>query len=138
MRKLNFFKRLINKKGSNQAATLAKEKKDTALRIKPNETLQQRLGYLYEVEGILQYKQGDFEEAEVNLLRAMQNYYYTYEGIECLAIIYQKRKDTLSEVATLKKGIEMLTKENDPSQDVLIMELKNQLERARKRILRDK
>ncbi|AQS54006.1 hypothetical protein BW727_101640 [Jeotgalibaca dankookensis] len=39
MRKLNFFKRLINKKGSNQAATLAKEKKDTALRIKPNETL---------------------------------------------------------------------------------------------------
>lgn len=138
MRKLNFFKRLINKKGSNQAATLAKEKKDTALRIKPNETLQQRLGYLYEVEGILQYKQGDFEEAEVNLLRAMQNYYYTYEGIECLAIIYQKRKDTLSEVATLKKGIEMLTKENDPSQDILIMELKNQLERARKRILRDK
>ncbi|WP_062532099.1 hypothetical protein [Jeotgalibaca dankookensis] len=138
MRKSNFFKRLINKKGSNQAATLAKEKKDTALRIKPNETLQQRLGYLYEVEGILQYKQGDFEEAEVNLLRAMQNYYYTYEGIECLAIIYRKRKDTLSEVATLKKGIEMLTKENDPSQDVLIMELKNQLERARKRILRDK
>lgn len=138
MRKLNFFKRLINKKGSNQVATLAKEKKDTALRIKPNETLQQRLGYLYEVEGILQYKQGDFEEAEVNLLRAMQNYYYTYEGIECLAIIYRKRKDTLSEVATLKKGIEMLTKENDPSQDVLIMELKNQLERARKRILRDK
>lgn len=138
MRKLNFFKRLINKKGSNQAATLAKEKKDTALRIKPNETLQQRLGYLYEVEGILQYKQSDFEEAEVNLLRAMQNYYYTYEGIECLAIIYQKRKDTLSEVATLKKGIEMLTKENDPSQDILIMELKNQLERARKRILRDK
>lgn len=138
MRKLNFFKRLINKKGSNQVATLAKEKKDTALRIKPNETLQQRLGYLYEVEGILQYKQGDFEEAEVNLLRAMQNYYYTYEGIECLAIIYQKRKDTLSEVATLKKGIEMLTKENDPSQDILIMELKNQLERARKRILRDK
>lgn len=138
MRKSNFFKRLINKKGSNQVATLAKEKKDTALRIKPNETLQQRLGYLYEVEGILQYKQGDFEEAEVNLLRAMQNYYYTYEGIECLAIIYRKRKDTLSEVATLKKGIEMLTKENDPSQDVLIMELKNQLERARKRILRDK
>lgn len=100
------------------------------MRIKPNETLQERLGYLYQVEGIMKYNQGDLEEAEANLLRALQNNYFIYEGIEYLTTIYRKRRDYLSEITTLERGIKVITKEKDPNQDIIINELKKQLDKA--------
>lgn len=76
------------------------------LGLTPSDTKEERTGFVYQQNAIVDYKNKDFESAKKGFLTAVDNYnFYTPGGIEYLAKIFRKEKDYKSEIEYIEKAL---------------------------------
>ena len=105
--------------------------------IEMHESIEQRKGFVYQMNGISDYQNKNFDSAKEKLLKAMELGFYSPGGTEYLAKIYRKEKDYLSEIKILENSISNLKNENAMKQSQNnVLKLEERLAKAK--ILLDK
>lgn len=78
--------------------------------IKPYETRDEKIGFVYQTNAIADYKEKKFDDAEKGFLKALEYDFYSPGGVDYLAKIYRKRKDYEAEIELLERSIKKLSK----------------------------
>ena len=105
--------------------------------IEMHESIEQRKGFVYQMNGISDYQNKNFDSAKEKLLKAMELGFYSPGGTEYLAKIYRKEKDYLSEIKILENSISNWKNENAMKQSQNnVLKLEERLAKAK--ILLDK
>lgn len=105
-------------------------KKQLEQGIKPSETEDEYKGFLYQMNGIADYKDKDFINAKINLIKAHSLGFYSPGGINYLAKIYRKEKNYSEEINSIETGLKNLDYKENLSESTL-SDLKKRLEKAK-------
>ena len=95
--------------------------------IEMHESIEQRKGFVYQMNGISDYQNKNFDSAKEKLLKEMVLGFYSPGGTEYLAKIYRKEKDSIT---NLKNENAMKQSQNN------VLKLEERLAKAK--ILLDK
>lgn len=72
----------------------------------PQEDRNKEIGFIYQNNAIVDYKNKDFESAKHGFLKAINEYnFYSPGGVDYLAKIYRKEKDYKSEINVLENAL---------------------------------
>ncbi len=121
----------VTKKGTDILEKYRKDsKKQLEQGIKPSETEDEYKGFLYQMNGIADYKDKDFINAKINLIKAHSLGFYSPGGINYLAKIYRKEKNYSEEINSIETGLKNLDYKENLSESTL-SDLKKRLEKAK-------
>lgn len=116
---------------TKELAKFRKErKKQLEQGIKPSETEDEYKGFLYQMNGIADYKDKDFINVKKNLLEAQKLGFYSPGGINYLAKIYRKEKNYTEEIILIEQYLQNINSKDNLSEKAL-NSLKIRLEKAK-------
>lgn len=101
--------------------------------ISPYESIDEKKGFVYQNNAIVDYKNKNFDSAKSGFLKAINDYnFYTPGGVNYLAKIYRKEKDYNAEIELVEKALTYFCNRPEVNwSQPSIAALKHRLERAK-------